>query len=353
MLCFRLPVKLRGVADVPHAFDCGKCGYCLMKQQSLKVSAIRLEARYHRYGDEVPYGCFLTLTFADKYLPIMDGKRATDVGAGRLSKREVQLFLKRLDQRLFPRLERKQETARLLRERLGVKASTRVRYACVGEYGDNGTLRPHYHLILFGLPSCARLAEGGDVKCRCEVCNFYRELWSRGDVEVQPFAKGVAYYVSEYISKSMLREGDARLGGRPPEFFLSSRRPALGDLAVREHAQELLDDEAAGVEVEDFDRWIYDEVDGKALMFSKRQVQNGRRAMGRDHLLPMAAQIRLAAKDADIRAIAMKRPVSERAEVFRALAKEKYASERLKALERWNAKLERKRKRLGVAEREP
>ena len=69
---------------------------------------------------------FVTLTYADDQLP--DGNS--------LCPEDVTKFLKRLRKRIDP---------------------VKIRYFLCGEYGEGSTSRPHYHLILFGLPSCVRV----------------------------------------------------------------------------------------------------------------------------------------------------------------------------------------------------
>ncbi len=97
----------------PIALPCGQCIGCRISQS--KNWAIRCvhEASLHEFN------CFVTLTYNESSLPT----------GGTLVKRDVQLFLKRL---------RKQFSG------------LTIRFYCCGEYGEN-LLRPHYHLILFGV----------------------------------------------------------------------------------------------------------------------------------------------------------------------------------------------------------
>lgn len=94
--------------------DCGGCLSCrIAKQRDLAVRA------YHEtllHGEEKSW--FLTLTYADEFLPFDRG----------LNKRDLQLFLKRF---------RKANGAGL-------------KYMACGEYGDFGTRRAHYHIALWG-----------------------------------------------------------------------------------------------------------------------------------------------------------------------------------------------------------
>ena len=103
------PLNKDGKVIVP----CGKCMNCLTNRRESWI--IRLIEEF-----KTKKATFLTLTYNDENLVYADGEKPT------LSKRDVQLFLKRL--------------------RKSLKKS--IKYYCVGEYGTR-TNRPHYHFILF------------------------------------------------------------------------------------------------------------------------------------------------------------------------------------------------------------
>jgi len=90
---------------------CGKCAFCIKKQ----IDAWCLRLRHEL--DVSSSAFFLTLTYNDEHLP-KDGE---------LSKRDLQLFIKRLRKR-----------------------NPGIRYFAVGEYGENYS-RPHYHAVIFNL----------------------------------------------------------------------------------------------------------------------------------------------------------------------------------------------------------
>lgn len=154
--------------------------------------------------------CFVTLTYADEHLP----HRRT------LEPRHLQLFLKRLRRFLEP---------------------TKVRFFAVGEYGDTGErapFNPHYHCSLFGVSgrteyvSRTRVAHYG-------VSAAIQKCWPYGGTDCQEFNEKTAQYVAGYTTKKLTSAGDAKLGGRHPEFMRSSRNPGLGASVMRVIADTL------------------------------------------------------------------------------------------------------------------
>ena len=117
------PIKL-GTRIVP----CGKCYACRSKKRNQWSARLTEEGRYHeRKGLR---NCFITLTYDEENVPII----STDEGTFRVAVlQDVSLFIKRLRKALY-----------------GSKKGA-LRYFAVSEYGPK-TLRPHFHVILFGLP---------------------------------------------------------------------------------------------------------------------------------------------------------------------------------------------------------
>lgn len=90
------------------------CGNCLACQNDKAEEwAYRVMSEYDGTG------MVLTLTYDDEHLP----------AGGCLCRKDTQDFLKRLRERIEP---------------------TKVRYFGCGEYGTNGTHRPHYHIVVLG-----------------------------------------------------------------------------------------------------------------------------------------------------------------------------------------------------------
>lgn len=124
-------------------------------------------------------------------------------------------------------------------------APARIRYFACGEYGDE-TWRPHYHVAVFGLGTCARgrtlRLPGSGVarweKC-CDTCRTVGEAWGLGVIEVGELCQQSAQYVCGYVTKKMTGEKDERLNGRYPEFARMSLRPGIGYGALSEVAATL------------------------------------------------------------------------------------------------------------------
>jgi hypothetical protein len=168
-------------------FGCGQCMACRINRVREWVGRMSLELNEH------PTACFVTLTYNQECVP----------ANGELDKRHLQLFIKRLRDRMAPR---------------------RLRYYAVGEYGDQ-SWRPHYHLVVYNLSP----TESADV----EAC------WPYGFVMTGTAESSSMAYVAGYITKKMTNKKDGRLHGRAPEFCIMSRRPGLGHGAVTRIAKAM------------------------------------------------------------------------------------------------------------------
>lgn len=138
---------------------------------------------------------FLTLTYSPELYP----------EDGCVSKRELQLFLKRL-RKLLPQP---------------------IRYYGVGEYGDLSK-RAHYHLILFNVYP----GNAPDID----------KAWGKGLIHVGSFTIESAAYVAGYITNARTNQKDLDYAGMPektPEFSIMSRRPGIGADAVLSMAGKL------------------------------------------------------------------------------------------------------------------
>lgn len=154
--------------------------------------------------------CFATLTYDDEHMPADLSVRP----------RELQLFMKRL-RKSWP---------------------NKLRYFGVGEYGD-GTMRPHYHLAIFGLPSCqrgiTRFSRTGSM-C-CDMCDLIRKSWSQGNIMLGTLEPQSIAYIAGYVTKKLTAPDDPRLEGRLPEFARMSLRPGIGLGMMDELASTLME----------------------------------------------------------------------------------------------------------------
>lgn len=171
---FTSPVTGVKYTDKYITVPCGKCYAC------------QCNKRKHFYGRLIyerknAVSCyFLTLTYNEENLP-MDA----DSGLSVVNYRDVQAFLKRF------------------RKNLCIPRKQRVRFYCVGEYGDVFN-RPHYHIILFF----------NYFESRLKVIETARKSWNYGwiDVANKEVNERLINYVSTYVTKSVIDEAS---NGRP------------------------------------------------------------------------------------------------------------------------------------------
>lgn len=186
-------------------FPCGQCLACRINKRRVWTLRLLLESYLHETAS------FVTLTYSDDDFPFSEDGRPI------LCKRDLQLFLKRL------------------RKRFGEG----IRFYAAGEYGSK-TLRPHYHIILFGVgPSQLDPdwfyfnGKSGPFKPGyCRETTLY-QLWQHGIVHIGEVTRNSIQYVAGYVTKKITKKGD----GLAPEFQLMSRRPGIGSGALTEIAR--------------------------------------------------------------------------------------------------------------------
>lgn len=155
--------------DKPEVFVPLPCGKCIGCRRAVALSwVVRCTAELREHESS----CWATLTYAPDCLP----------HNGRLCKRDMQLFLKRL------------------------RHKYRFKYFIVGEYGERYG-RPHYHAIFFGIPESAR--------------SVIESVWDLGQVRVDAVnRKRIAYAVGYTHIKQQLAVGE--------RCRWMSRNPAIG-----------------------------------------------------------------------------------------------------------------------------
>lgn len=172
---------------------CGHCSCCIVN--NAQEWRTRLEIEWN----ESSSAHFITLTYDDAHLPfICDPYSPYDsVPIPCVSKRDVQLFLKKLRKRF---------------------EDCRLRYFLVSEYGPT-TYRPHYHAIIFGLPCLSNDRLVNECKLNQEI----QKVWHNGLTKLDSVTYGRVSYVTKYMS--CVTDLPSCL---PKPFRLMSRRPAIG-----------------------------------------------------------------------------------------------------------------------------
>lgn len=174
---------------------CGKCYACRHNKTQTWIDRIEMEAK-----GSVHRPLFITMTYDDTHLP------RNRNGDGCLCLKHVQDFFKRLRKDISP---------------------AKVRYIYLGEYGGR-TVRPHYHIILFGCPGSLNFCQ-----------TLIQKHWPYGHTRTTPVtARRVAYIASYHINSAESPDG------RPRPFVQYSRNPGIGYCYVEEwsnvrfHVQE-------------------------------------------------------------------------------------------------------------------
>lgn len=200
---------LQSIGHFYSLVPCGKCAGCRMDYS--RAWADRMLIELH---DNCNCGVFLTLTYNSEHLP------RSDSGAPTLSKRDLQLFWKRL-RKAYP--------------------DKKIRYFVAGEYGPR-THRPHYHAIVFGL-SLSDFSDLEYLRANGLGQAYYNspslaDIWSNGYIVLSEVTWHTCAYVSRYVLKKRGKIDKYVVAtGVVPEFNLTSRRPGIGLL----HAVDLLE----------------------------------------------------------------------------------------------------------------
>lgn len=130
----------------------------------------------------------------------------------------------------------------LFLKRLRKSFKNPLRYFGCGEYGDS-TMRPHYHLALFGYPGCnstiTRLSKSGK-EC-CPPCTLIKTAWGNGEIMLGTLEPKSMAYIAGYVTKKMTKHDDPRLEGRLPEFARMSLRPGIGYSLMHDLASTLME----------------------------------------------------------------------------------------------------------------
>lgn len=204
-------INITDYVEIP----CGKCIGCRLARSADWANRCIVESLEHEQN------CFVTLTYSNDNLPpckhnclyISDDESGEgfigDSPIHPLVKRDLQLFMKRLRDKIYPQ---------------------KVRFFACGEYGPK-SLRPHYHLILFGYDFTDKIyLKCNDLGQPLYTSPTLEKLWGKGFVSIGQADWNACAYVARYIMKKQLGEGSEvydRLDYEP-EFVLMSRKPGIG-----------------------------------------------------------------------------------------------------------------------------
>lgn len=180
---------------------CGQCWGCrLERSRQWAVRCMHEASLYDR-------NCFVTLTYADEYLPDDLSLRYPD----------FQKFLKRLRRRFF---------------------SSAIRFYMCGEYGESFG-RPHYHACLFNFDFADKLLWSTKGGVSLYTSKALSELWPFGHSLIGAVTFESAAYVARYCMKKVTGKAaaahyrliDKTTGeciDRTPEFNKMSLKPGIG-----------------------------------------------------------------------------------------------------------------------------
>ena len=191
----------------PHAaVPCGQCLGCRLDWAADWALRCEKEAKCW------PHNSFVTLTYTDDELPIGATTRST------VSKREFQLFMKRLRKELDDQV---------------------IRFFASGEYGEKND-RAHYHALLFNchFPDRVRWRESrGHTLYRSPTLE---RLWPFGFSTIGEVNFQTANYVARYVVKKLRGSlAQQQYADREPPFVLMSRNPGIGAEWFSRHSTDV------------------------------------------------------------------------------------------------------------------
>lgn len=191
---------------------CGKCVGCRLDYSRRWADRMLIEFSENNFK-----ALFVTLTYNNEHIPFaIDPDSDLPVGFS-LCKRDFQLFNKRL---------RKHFSEKTLRF-----------FAC-GEYGST-TLRPHYHVIFFGLSlsdfSDCRPVGINELKQPYFTSSVFEHIWSNGFVCLADCSYNTFAYVTRYNLKKVFGDNILPTPFSEPSFLLMSRRPGIASSYYDSH----------------------------------------------------------------------------------------------------------------------
>ena len=178
-----------------YQIPCGHCLGCL--EDRAKDWTVRNLMELKTCDNAI----FLTLTYDDNHLPLNHGFHTLD-------KTDLSAFLKRLRKHY---------------------SLSKLRFFACGEYGSH-TLRPHYHLIVYGYPYYE------DRWCETDLLS---NIWKNGNVYLGTVTEQSIAYVSRYVLKKSGNSAVLNSTYQQPEFVDMSRRPGIGAEWINAHLKDI------------------------------------------------------------------------------------------------------------------
>lgn len=216
-LFFNAPKNSVAAGFIKVQIRCGQCIGCRLNTSRLWAIRLVQEAKCHNANS------FLTLTYSDEHLPEYSSLRP----------RDLQLFIKRLRQKLWR------------------KYKIKVRFYAVGEYGEK-TNRPHYHVLLFGYDfyedrKLLKISKKGHHLFKSDLLS---ECWPFGHANLGEVTFESAAYCARYCLKKLkgkmrdnlevacdIQTGEVLL--RVDEFARMSTNPGIGRLFYEKYGDDI------------------------------------------------------------------------------------------------------------------
>lgn len=212
-------IKLSSVKEFLEV-GCGQCLECRLQRAREWSARCVVESQLYDYN------YFLTLTYADNFLPVTNSYTGEILQHATLDYRDIKQF------------------NNSLRKYFSRRGHDGIRFFVAGEYGDK-TFRPHYHMLVFNLPlydlQFYKKSELGDVYFNSPLLD---RIWRRGFVVVGEFNSKSAGYTARYTLKKLKDLYDIEKFdkiGVVPEFVRCSNRPGIGRVWFEKNKDKLFE----------------------------------------------------------------------------------------------------------------
>lgn len=198
---------------------CGHCIGCRLDYSRSWADRMMLEL------ETAGVGLFVTLTYNNDHVPVASYSDDGFPETYTLDKRDVQLFMKRLRKAFDGRDGR---------------PFRKIRFFAAGEYGER-TLRPHYHIILFGIGlrdfSDLVLHGRNELGQNYYISDSFSAIWPYGFSLLADVSWKTCAYVARYVTKKYFGAWsiDYAIRNCIPEFSLMSRKPGIGREYLDQH----------------------------------------------------------------------------------------------------------------------